>query len=82
MSNRRCTVVNGQIGQHGTLAVELILSPPVAERVQRRSLWVPRSAIEGGSILRTGDTDPAISNWWLKQRGILNLVTPAKPTHP
>lgn len=82
MSNRRCTVVNGQIGLTGTLAVELILSAQQADRLSRRSIWIPRQSIEGGSIIRTGDTDPAISNWWLKQRGIFDLITPASPAHP
>ncbi len=77
---RRCTVITGTIDKTASLSVELVLSGDMALCLGRRILWVPRQSIEGGALIRTGDTDPAISNWWLKARGIIDLVK--KPTTP
>lgn len=70
MPARRCTILFGTIEEISNGMIKLRLSPEMAMQLERMVLWIPAKMVEGGSIAKVGETDPAISNWWLDKKGL------------
>jgi len=60
----------GEVIAETDQAILVLLDESEYASADEDGIWIPRSVCAEGDALSTGDTNPDVADWWLRDRGL------------